>query len=179
MTWDPIVSPCDYITLAGNKSPGLAEVRGASSPRKWDEQDGVGISGAVLLFKGRGLAHFSVILKLCSAQDWSDWFAWKPVVDKLPSQRGGEGKDSGALSIWHPLLEQLDIKAVAVAEVMQPEQVGDGEWAIEIKFVEFRRPKYTLAKPDGADAAPVLDPIEEEWIKPLTAELQLERLASE
>jgi hypothetical protein len=179
MTWDPITSPCDYILLASKKSPGIAEVRGASSPRKWDERDGVGITGAALVFKGRGLAHFSVVLRLYSAQDWQDWHAWKPIVDKLPTSRG-EGNDSGTLAIWHPLLQTLDIKAVGVAEVMQPDQTGDGEWSIEIKFVEWRAPKYALAKPEGAvESAAVVDPIEEEWIKPLTALLQIERMASE
>jgi hypothetical protein len=174
--WDPIVAPCDYILLGGKKSPGIAEVRGASSPRKWDEREGFGISGSFSVFKGRGLAHFSVILKLYTAQDWADWYAWKPVVDKLPTRRGGGGKDSGTLDIWHPLLEALDIKAVGVAEVMQAEQTDNGEWSIEIKLLEFRHPKITLAKPEGSAATPV-DPVEEEWIKPLTA--QLERLAEE
>lgn len=178
MTWDPIASPCDYILLAGKKSPGIAELRGASSVRKWDEREGFGISGAFSVFKGRGLAHFSVILRLYSAQDWLDWYAWKAVVDKLPTRRGGAGKDSGTLDIWHPLLEALDIKAVAVAEVMQPDQTNDGEWSIEIKFLEFRHPKITLAKPEGAAATPV-DPVEEDIIKPLTDAVQLERLASE
>lgn len=176
MTWDPLVSPCDYITLARRKSPGIAEVSGASSPRKWDEREGYGITGSLSVFKGRGLAHFSVTLKLYTVQDWIDWYAWKPIVDKLPTRRGGGGKDSGALDISHPLLEGLDIKAVGVAEVMQPVQTGDGEWSIEIKFIEFRHPVIALAKPEGAEATPV-DPIEEEWIKPLTEQLQ--RYASE
>jgi hypothetical protein len=181
VTWDPITSPCDYILLASKRSPGIAEVRGASSPRKWDERDGLGITGAFSVFTGRGLAHFSVVLRLYSAQDWQDWHEWKPIVDRLPTRRGGEGKDSGKLAIWHPLLQTLDIKAVGVAEVMQPDQTGDGEWSIEIKFVEFRVPKVTLAKPEGADetTAEAIDPIEENWIKPLTSLLQVERLASE
>lgn len=176
--WDPIVAPCDYILLSGSRSPGIAEVRGASSPRAWDEREGFGISGSFSVFKGRRLAHFSVVLKLYSADDWAAWYEWKPIVDKLPTRRGGSGKDSGVLDIWHPLLEALDVKAVAVAEVMQPDQTGDGEWSIEIKFIEFRHPKVTLAKPEASEADPV-DPVEEEVIKPLTDMLQVERLADE
>jgi hypothetical protein len=171
MTWNPIDEPCDYITLAKVKSPGLADVSGASSVRRWDEREGFGISGAFSVFKGRGLAHFSVKLRLYSVEDWEGWYAFKPIVDKLPTRRGGKGKDSGVLDIWHPLLEGLDIIAVAAAEVMQPEQTDSGEWTIEIKFLEFRYPKVTLAKADAAAATPV-DPVEEKIIKPLIKQMQ-------
>jgi hypothetical protein len=177
VSWDPISSPCDYILLAGKKSPGYAEIVGASSLRKWDEREGFGLSGAFCVFKGRGLAKFSVRVRLYTVEQWAEWHEWRPLVDKLPTKRAGTGKDSGTLDIWHPLLELLDIKAVAVEEVVQPEQTDSGEWTIEIKFIEFRRPKIALAKPEGAAAAPPVDPIEELYIKPLTEQLQ--RLAAE
>lgn len=176
MAWNPLDAPCDYILLAKRKSPGLAEVVGASSPRKWDELQGPGLSGAFILFRGRGLAHFSVRLRFYTAADWEAWEAWKPLL-KLPTQRYGKGKDSGALEIYHPLLRQLDIKAVAVAEVMQPEQTDHGEWTVEIKFIEFRRPKVTMAKPEGAVDTPA-DPVED-VIEKLTDAFQVEALASE
>lgn len=171
MAWNPITEPCDYILLAQQKSPGLATVEGASSPRKWDEREGYGISGAFSVFRGRGLAKFSVKLRLTTEQHWADWAAWKKLVDKLPTRRGGSGKDTGNLDIWHPLLEDVGVTSVAVAERLQPVQVVDGEWTIEIKFIEFRRPKLSLAKPEGAAATPV-DPIEENVIKPLLQEFQ-------
>jgi hypothetical protein len=174
--WNPIVAPCDYILLAGQRSPGLAEVRGASSKRRWDEREGFGLSGAFSVFKGRGLASFSVFLRLYTEQDWRDWYAWKPLVDRLPTKRSGSKTDTGALDILHPYLEALDIRAVGVAEVMQPDQTGDGEHTIEIKFLEFRHPKLTLAKPEGSEATPV-DPIERDVIAPLTK--QFNELADE
>ena len=127
------------------------------------------------VFAGRRLAHFSVLLTLTTADEWAEWRTFKPLVDKLPTRRGGSGKDTGNLDIWHPHLEDLDIRAVGVAEVMQAVQTDDG-WQIEIKFIEFRHPKLTLAKPEGATATPV-DPIEEQVIKPLLA--QVEELAAE
>lgn len=177
MTWNPYTEPCDYVLLAGRKSPGLAEVVGASSPREWDERKGYGVSGAISVFTGRALAKFSIRLRLYTPEHWAEWYAWKPLVDRMPKRRiGGDGTDSGALDIWHPHLEALSIKAVGVVEVMQPEQAEAGEWVIEIKVIEFHRPTFGLAKPEGATATPV-DPIEEQIIKPLTQ--QLERLAAE
>lgn len=171
MTWNPIDEPCDYILLAGIKSPGLADVVGASDIRGWDVRKGMGISGAFSVFTGQDLSRFSVRLRLYTDTDWAAWYAWKPIVDKLPTRRGGGGKDSGVLDIWHPVLEGLDIKAVGAAEVMQPEQTDDGVWTVEIKFIEFRYPKLTLAKPEAAAATPV-DPVEEQIIKPLIEQVQ-------
>ena len=166
MVWNPISAPCDYIKLAGKRSPGLADVVGASSPRMWDKRQGYALSGTFSVFHGCDLAEFSVRLRLYSVADWDAWHAWKPLVDKLPTARGGNGPDSGCLDIWHPLLEDLGIKQVGVAKVKQPDQTDNGEWTIEIEFIEFRHPKVTLAKPESAAATPV-DPIEEQVIKPL------------
>lgn len=176
MAWDPITDPKDYILLGGQKSPGLADVSGASSPREWDERKGYGLSGSFSVFCGRRLAHFSVKLRLSTVEHWADWYAWKGIVDKIPKRRGA-GKDSGNLDIWHPVLEGLDIRAVGVAEVMQPEQTDHGEWTIEVKFIEFRHPRVTLAKPESAAATPN-DPIEDA-IARLTEQVQVEALASE
>jgi hypothetical protein len=176
VTWDPIADPCDYVLVAGKRSPGLAEVVGAGSPRDWDIRKGYGISGAFSVFTGLSLSKFSVKIRLYTEQDWLDWYAWKPIVDKLPTRRGGSGKHSGNLDIQHPLLESCGIRAAGVEDVSQPEQTGDGEWTVVIKFIEFRHPKIGLARPEGATSTPV-DPIEEEVIKPLLDQLQ--RLAGE
>jgi hypothetical protein len=104
-------------------------------------------------------------------EHWEAWATWKPLVDKMPSRRGGSGKDTGNLDIWHPLLEDVGITAVAKAKRHQPVQTANGEWTVKIDFIEFRRPKLTLAKPEGAAATPV-DPIEENVIKPLLEQFQ-------
>jgi hypothetical protein len=161
MAWNPLDQPVDYIKLGGQRSPGLAEVLGATSPRKWDERGGYGLSGSTLIFRGVGLAKFTVKLKLYTIEDWAAWDAWKPLVAKPPL-----GTRARAQDIWHPLLEQVDVKAAVVEEVSQPEQTNDGEWTIAIKFIEFRKPKVALAKPDAAKATPA-DPIETQVIQPL------------
>lgn len=161
MAWDPLSSPVDFIKLAGQKSPGLAEVLGGASPRKWDERGGYGLSGSTLVFRGVGLAKFQVKVKLYTVEHWNAWRAWKPLVSKPPL-----GTRPKAQDIWHPLLEEIEVKAAVVEEVSQPEQTGDGEWTVTIKFIEFRKPKVSLAKPDGAKATPA-DPIETNVIQPL------------
>jgi hypothetical protein len=156
MSFQPLRQPIDHVLLAGQKSPGLGTLVGASSPREWDERKGYGISGSFSVFRRRGLAHFALELRLYNDQDWADWHAWKPIVDKVPTRRGGgTNPASGYLKIQHPILEDLSITAVGVEDVGQPTQAEDGVWLVVIKFIEFRQPVFGLAKPEGAKAVPV------------------------
>lgn len=159
MSWNPIDTPVDKVIFAGRPSPGLADVVGADSPRDWDERRGYGLSGATLFFRGVKLSHFSVKLRLYTVQDWVDWYAFKPIVDKPPL-----GKRPRAIDISHPFLEDLGIRAVEVENVGAPEQTDHGEFTVELKLIEYRRPKFTMSKPEGAEATPV-DPVEQEIAK--------------
>lgn len=149
MTFSPLTNPVDYIELAGQRSPGIATVSGASSPRRWDERKGFAMSGARVVFRGIGLAHFTVTLRLVSAQDWDDWEAWRPLVQRPPV-----GVYARAQDIQHPILADLDITSAVVEDVSQPSQVEDGVWDIEIKFIEYRRPMPALSSIDGTDDQP-------------------------
>jgi hypothetical protein len=206
VTFQPLTEPVDFILLAGKRSPGIAEFIGAGSPRRWDERKGYGRGGAFVVYRGNGLAHFAVQIRLYTDADWADWHAWAPIVHRPPvdlaAQRAAQGPTaigagiaglggsaqqgssagagiagtSGAavgatrpprqtpitpfgerpraLEIWHPILEDLGIRAVVVENVLQPVQTADGEWTHEIKFIEYRRPQLALARPDGAQTTP-------------------------
>jgi hypothetical protein len=151
----------DFILLGGVKSPGLCDVSGASSPRKWDQAVGYGMGGAVSRFLGNALSEFSIKFRLYGDPkvpdpDWQQWNVFESVLMKPPVP--GDDK-SRMFDIWHPVLQRLKIKAVGVVDVGQPYQSDDGEWTIEVKFIEWRQPKPQLAKPEGAKATPI-DPYE-------------------
>ncbi len=139
MTFNPLDDPIDFITLAGERSPGLAVVSNVTSPRRWDERRGYALSGARVVFRGIGLARPIVTLRLFTTEDWNDWHDWRELVQRPPI-----GERATAQDIWHPKLEDYDIVSVVVEDVLDPRQVADGEWNIAIKFIEFRRPVPTL-----------------------------------
>lgn len=156
MPWNPIDSPRDYIVLAGQISPGHADISGAASTRDLAIRQQPFSTGAAILFKRRELATFTVTIRLYSLQDHIDFSEWRSVVDAIPSER----TRAVAIDIWHPLLEQLDIRSCVVKRVGQLVQSGDGSWSVAIDFVESRPlPKPSLAKLEGAKASPV-DPID-------------------
>lgn len=156
MAFDPINAPQDYFVLAGQKSPGIAEIIGAESVRSFAVHQPPFATGARIVFKRRELAKFSAKIRLVTAEDHAAWEAWRPLVDATPDVR----REAKAMDIQHPLLEALDIKAVVVESVSQLEQIEDGIWQVTIKFLESKGlPKVTLAKVEGAKATPV-DPVD-------------------
>lgn len=155
MTFNPVTSPVDYILLANRRSPGLATVAAANSPRRIDIRRGYALSGSRPVFRGIGLASPVVTLRLYASEDWDNWHEWRELVQRPP-----RGERPRAQDIWHPILEDQGIASVLVQDVGQPIQTSDGEWSIIIKFVEFRRPVRAIAVPDGSDDTAV-DPVEQ------------------
>lgn len=156
MPFNPLTSPVDYVVLAGQRSPGVCEVVGGTSPRRWDERRGFGLSGATVVFHGVGLAKPLLRIRLFTEQHWSDWATWRELVQRPPL-----GERPRAMDIEHPILEDLGVRSVVVEDVTQPTQTGDGEWTVEVKLIEFRRPEIALATPSGA-AQSTVDPLDRE-----------------
>lgn len=155
MTFRPLTSPVDWIVLAGRRSPGLATIEGASTPRNFDERRGFGTGFATLRFRGVGLARFKVLLRLVSEQDWDDWHAWKGLVERPSVEsdpRRPRRPQAPPMDIEHPILADLGISSAVVEDVVQPIQTGDGEWTVEIKFIEYRQPVRQLEETQGARA---------------------------
>ena len=165
MSFQPLKSPIDYFLLAGVKSPGLATIERASSARTWDERKGYGLSGATTVFRGVRLAHFVAKIRLYTDTDWADWSSFAVMLAKPPI-----GERPRQLEVWHPILEDLGITACGVEELKQPVQTADGEWTVEVAFIEYRKLAPALSVPDGAQAAPT-DPIDRH-IEDLAAQVQ-------
>lgn len=154
MTFNPVRSSVDFVMLGGQRTPGIAMIVDADSPRRLIERNGFGLSGATVRFAGVQLSHPKLQIRLYSAQDWDDWETFRPTVMAPPL-----GSTPRALEVAHPILEDLGIRSVLVANVRQPVQEADGVWLITIELTEFRRPVFQLSTPDGASVGPT-DPVD-------------------
>jgi hypothetical protein len=141
----------DVWFLAGQKSPGLSEVAGASNPRGWDEQKGYGLSGATLVYTGDGLAQFSIKVFLWEDDHFEEWETFKILLKKAPI-----GTRPKALDIYHPILEDLEISSVVVEDRTQLTEVpGEaGMFFVEVKFKQYRAPQPAVGKPAGSQSKP-------------------------
>lgn len=139
----------DKCTLAKRLSPGYCEFSGLEEVRKFDEKPGFGLAGAVVVFMGRGICHFSVKFFLSTQTDWEDWLTFKPILERLPIRGNSKG-----LEIKHELVNHVGITAVFVENWSAPVQEASGLWVAEVRMVEARAPKFQLSQIDGAEATP-------------------------
>jgi hypothetical protein len=167
--WDPYEQPVDVATVAGRRTPGLCEIENAGSPRQWDERRGYGVSGATLVYRGLRLASFTMKLRLYTEADWKAWHEFAPTIARPPT-----GERAQALDVVHPILEEVGIRSAVVEDVLAPRQTADGEWTIEVRWKEFRRPVVTAtAVTDSASSTVV------ESNAALAREHQLDQLSRE
>lgn len=148
MTWNPNEEPVDYVELGGQRTPGLAEIIGAGSPRQWDEARGPGLSGARLRFRGLRLSHFILRIRLFTTADFEAWESFRDVVQRPPL-----GERPRAIDIVHPITAGAGIRSAVVEDVSQLVQTDDGEWTVEIKLIEHRPPVPAAAVVDGSSQA--------------------------
>ncbi|MCH9838258.1 hypothetical protein K0U83_21525 [bacterium] len=167
MTFNPLTSPVDTITLAGQVSPGTAIVEGAGSPRQWDERRGFGSSGAISVYKGAKLAKFTVKFTLWLPEHFVEWASFSELLKKPPPRVRPR-----AMRISHPILEDLGIIDASVEDLLQPTPDDTGAWTYECKFIQYRRPRPALATPDGADDGPEVDDAIDRQIAANTATIQ-------
>lgn len=146
MSFAPLDTPVDYILLAGERSPGLADVTGADSVRELQERRGYGLGGATVVYRGIKLISPKVTLRLFLPEHWEAWHEWKRLVERAPT-----GTRARAMDIWHPILEDQGVTSVLVESVGQPVQTNDSEWSITIGFKEYRPPVRALSTPGGSD----------------------------
>jgi len=170
--WSPLTAPENKIHIGGMLTPGICDVLGPSNPREWEERAGYGLSGATIIFRGRKLSHFQIDLRLYTVQDWTDWYAFLPKISVIPI-----GKNARGFDIESKLTEMVGIKAICFEDIGVPKQTGDGEWTVELKCIEYRKPVVTLAKADGAQATEVDANDQKIDAKNLIIESQKQRLA--
>ncbi len=137
-----------YIVLGPLQSPGVATVRGLDSPRNWDVQQGYGLTGAVAVFKGTGLAKFTVDIELWEPEHFIEWNVFATILAApKPGLAGGF-----ALGILHPIVNgpPHGVTEVVVENVSQPVQNDLGRWTYTIAFLQYKKPLPAIARPIAA-----------------------------
>lgn len=139
----------DYVIFPGGlKTPGVAEIVGLSSPRKWNIQQGYGLSGATTVYAGTDPVKFKILVKMWRPLDFVQWEA----LARLHLAKPLPGVRPPALGVSHPLLNlpPHSISSIVVEDVTGPEQDEQGTWVATIHCLEWKKPLPALGKPLGA-----------------------------
>jgi len=166
VSFDPFTTPISFAKVKGVKTPGICVIEDADQSIAWDERAGPFLAGAFLVGGGRKLVHFSMRLTLLTSQDFADWYAFKPIVDRPPY-----GTRPKSLDIWHPWLVDQGVRSAVVEKLGQPKLSSDGSFEIKIDWIEFRIPKITLAKPEASSTPTSNDPVDK-LIENLSSQVQ-------
>lgn len=142
----PLPVQGDSILLMGVQSPGTCKIRGAGSPRHWDERPGYGIEGGNSVYTGKGLAKFDVDFYAWTVEHFLFWEVFARLTLVLPSK----AIIPLSMGIVHPLLNAppLNINQVVVTNVTQFEEVDEtGLYMRTVSFLEYKKAKPFIAKP--------------------------------
>ena len=142
-------SACDRCTIAGQVSPGVCRVTGLGSPRKWDEKDGHGTSGATLVYNGDKVAHFEIEFSLWEPEHFVAWDAFKPLLRRAP-----KGVKPTAMDFSHPFADEHDISSIIVEDLQGPDVTDSGLTLWKAKVAQFRKPTPAQGKPGGSATQP-------------------------
>lgn len=151
---DPTSDALNYVVVSGVRSPGRASISGASIPYEWEVQKAYGMSGGVTIFKGRGIAKFTLTITLWDPLHFVAWEAFAKLLE--PPKPGLKL----VVEMSYPTLADLGIKAVAVENLGALERQSNGVWTSASSLLEYRPPLPALVKPRGSvpsvdKAAPV------------------------
>jgi hypothetical protein len=83
-----------------------------------------------------------------NSSDWALYQALRPLLVRPPY-----GSRPKALDIVHPILLDVEITSIVIADVhalTKPDEAGP--WEKTIDCLQWRRPKLALSKPEGAAA---------------------------
>jgi hypothetical protein len=177
----------DYFILAGVRSPGILDprepFRTPDDPRMFDKRQGYGLSGALLIYRGRDLSNFSAIIQLYppggDIEKYLDtdpeWRVFKALIDKVPTTR----VQFPMYSIVHAYLRECLVKDVVVVNQMAVKQAEPGMWVKEVRFSTNHPLKAMLAKPFGKTGVPVPVTAKEKEFDSLANAIALRRAAGE
>jgi hypothetical protein len=142
----------EYVMIGGDRSPGKATIRGASSPRGWDERKGYALSGATLVPSGNPLGEFEILFEFWDETQIPLWYSFaSKYFDESVRLVPGTLKPK-ALGIEHPILSAppLRITEAVVLDATQLDMDETGLWSCTVKFKRYRKALPALSPPDAS-----------------------------
>ena len=149
MALDDLYPRQDYVIFPGGlKTPGVCEIIGLSSPRKWNVQQGYGLSGATTVYAGTDPIKFKIKVYM-----WTQLhvLAWEAIA-RLHLAKALPGLKPIALGISHPMLSfpPISVSSVVIEDVTALEQDEYGGFTVTISCLEWKKPLPALGKPLAA-----------------------------
>lgn len=140
------------IGLSNTQFPGIVvAIDGVERPVEWVAQDGIGLTGAELIFKGKKLVEGSTITcDIVGAAAYREAEAFNEFIYTPPGVR------PKAHPIIHPAFAFIKVAKVVFASEPSPRYVGKRRWQITYKITEYK--KQVVVPVGPADPAKIDGP---------------------
>lgn len=131
---DPINNPqaWDTITVAGVSSPGVCQLGEFKRAHEWDIKRGKGSDGATITFTGRPPAKGSFKLLFWTANHFTLWKQFVPLLKYDPTKKAPQPVD-----IYHPALDDLNITSVVAESIGTIQHEGNQLYSVTVELLEY------------------------------------------
>jgi hypothetical protein len=136
----------DSIVLAGDRLPGVWHLLPGYKEFGWQEQKGVGLTGATLRITGDPLVTCEFLVQFFKESDWDAFEPYRAKYFRKPVVQQGANVNY-SLQIQHPELHANGIDAVVLLKVPFFTNTGKGNWVGHVHFKQYRPPKPALESP--------------------------------
>ena len=136
----------DSLVLGGDRLPGVWHLQPGTKEYGWQEQKGIGLTGATLRLVGDPLADAVFMVSFFREIDWDAFQPFRAKYFKKPVVTQGT-KANYAIAIQHPELHAYGIDAVVLHKVPYFTNDGKGRWFGQVHFKQYRAPKPALESP--------------------------------
>lgn len=147
---NPVTSPelWDVLYVAGQPSPGIAQVTGFSRSSDWDVKKAKGSSGASATLQGEPLAKGKAKFLLWLPAHFAAWDDFRVLLKS--GQK--DAKKITALDVQYPDLADLEIHSIVTEDVGQLVDEGGGLSSVTVDILEYRAPTKAGGTPNAAQA---------------------------
>jgi hypothetical protein len=136
----------DSIVLGGERIPGVWHLLPGLKEFGWQEQKGMGLSGATLRITGDPLVKCEFVVQFFRESDWVDFQSYRAKYFRKPAVSQGT-KSTYSLAIQHPELHAVGVNAVVFGKVPWFTNTGKGLWVGQVHFIEYRLAQPALESP--------------------------------
>ena len=149
---NPLITPFPAVnsfTLGQFPMPGKWTLLSADKEFGWQQQQGFGLSGAVVFPKGDPLVVAKFKGEFWAASDYAIFLPIREQILKKPLLSMGAGPLSLAapLPVDHPELRAMGITQVVLLKTTPVIQEEGGLWTISLELLQYRPPANAPPKP--------------------------------
>jgi hypothetical protein len=140
----------DTINIGGSTAPGKWRLIEATKQYGWDIRKGQALDGATVVPTGDELIVAKFEVTLWDEAQFAPFYLLRTTYLRKALRKTSGSLNTWAIGVDHPELGALGAGDFVVKEITPLVNNGNGLWTCTVTFLQYRKPKAALSKPDAA-----------------------------